>query len=674
MVVLPHRALLVVSGLCGLLPAVDSAVCSITDGSALSTAYPCDCGNITCADGQQCTSASSSCKCAAASTFLTNYSALVKPQCSNFTKESSPFSPDCLPKDMLNYTFLSGPNRGKEPFVYNTWVFAEACGLQMTAWRALNQLPRRKVLYKAAESILMNWGVYAGGTIVASVFMNVFYIAPRRKRCCGLFNEADDPRDQIGGCTYQKLNGAMYMLLMFPIAAMTVAACMYQFVRQLMRYHEEINTLMAAACYEVQGSSTSYVLDAIPNLSCKDILRLDWVCNDDMVKILMLAIFCVLDTLFAFALWGITCSVTILACMRVYCVCCGCRVLHAAMNTPLCCCGKAFNAGMCMCWSLCHPTAFCCIVGFLMPFGLGLYWMGGLFATLAAFGVLIAIVVCLIGGLEMCCRSVIEILSCGRCFALDIPKSWYFRALIPMPGNLAGSADASSERRRIKEQLFDDMSGGGEGGRFDPNMDAGDEGFEAEIMGTPCPHVMMTTAPYPILMIVIPIGLLVFVIMGCFMWQDYIAFILAWKNADMTWYTSDSRMGPGWKMWQFWWQMFTELINGLTDAWTALFKDEWEFVYATATFNKTYYDGVTGFLEHGVNPANLFRADFPRFRQGVLFWRFVLAAVFTMIRTTALINLPRSAIHPDDRYYESGDPYDETEALDMDPYDPYSGY
>jgi len=171
----------------------------------------------------------------------------------------------------------------------------------------------------------------------------------------------------------------------------------------------------------------------------------------------------------------------------------------------------------------------------------------------------------------------------------------------------------------------------------------------------------------------VPLGLVAVIAVSCFLWEDYLTRIVVWKNGDMDWYTADHRMGPGYKAWQWWWQVFVELMLGLTDAWRAMFAVWWDFVKNTATFQKSYFDGVTSFLIHGSNPINLFRGSFQMFREGVLFWRFILAAIFVMIRTTALINLPRSAIKDSERS-TAVDPYDEVEALDMDPFDPYRGY
>merc|ERR1719491_1931256 len=204
---------------------------------------------------------------------------------------------------------------------------------------------------------------------------------------------------------------------------------------------------------------------------------------------------------------------------------------------------------------------------------------------------------------------------------------------------------------------------------FDPNMGADEDGFEDDVMGTPCPAITMASFPYPVLITLVPIVLLVTVASTCFIWEDYLTRVLAWSANGMQWYMEDDRMGPGYKAWQYWFQVSMELLAGLTSAWAAIFGAWWNFIVATFTLNKPYYQHVTNFFAHGVNPINLFQTEeFPKFRMGVIFWRFVLATVFTCIRTIALINLPAAAI-PDNDY----DPYDDIENADMDPLNPMGG-
>jgi hypothetical protein len=216
----------------------------------------------------------------------------------------------------------------------------------------------------------------------------------------------------------------------------------------------------------------------------------------------------------------------------------------------------------------------------------------------------------------------------------------------------------------MRQEIFDDLNGGESSSPFDPDMDASADGFEADVMGTPCPKFTMTTAPQYSLIFTTPLILFMTITFTCFLWEDYLTRVIAWKNVDMTWYMDDSRMGPGQKAWQWWYQVFWEWAGGLTDAFKHMFEMWWENLKGSVSMDKAYGDAVTSFFEHGVNPANLFRTDFIKFRQGVLFWRFILAAVFTMIRTIALINLPRNAIKSGEQYY--GDPYDEAEAQDFD--------
>lgn len=318
---------------------------------------------------------------------------------------------------------------------------------------------------------------------------------------------------------------------------------------------------------------------------------------------------------------------------------------------------------------MCHPTAQCCVAVIIIPVVVGLYFFLGLVASMLAYGVVLAVVVAIIFCFEWLTRWAVEMLSCGRCFSLDIPRSWYLKTLIPGLGNYVGNA-GRDDGARIKAQLFDDMSGAEQGGRFDPDMDPGEEGFESDVMGTPCPAVSLAVAPYPVLICAVPIVLVAVVFASCFMWEDYLTRVVVWKNGDMDWYMADHRMGPGTKAWSWWFQVFTELLSGLTDAWKHVFQMWWVFLKNTVTVNKGFADDVVSFFEHGVNPANLFRSNFQKFREGVLFWRFVLAAVFSMIRTTALINLPRSAIRDDERSFRT-EPYSEEEGLEMDPFDPY---
>lgn len=584
------------------------------------------------------------------------------------------FNPKCLPSNLTNYTFLSGLGKGKAPFVYNTWIFTEVCGPRMTAWRAIYQLPRRGVMFKVAEAVLINWGIYAAGTLIGSILMNFFYIAPKRKRCCGLFPEVDYAWETEieGGCTYQQVTGCMYAFIVFPIAVLVIAACIYQFVRQLMSFHGKIADLMSPTCYPFKPGNLQ---TPKPPAVCHDIMRLDWPCNQDMVKILVMVVFCIIDCLFIVAVTCYMCFLTFLSFFRIACCCCGCLTWKACFNRPECMCGPNFSCGMCLCWTFCHPTAFWC-VNCCAVIVLGLYFGVGLALALLAFGCLFLIPGLILFGCEQCTRYCCEVVSSGRCRRLRIPWQWYARTLIPWPQHYAGHASKGGARQqqKLKDDIFSSMNADGASGGerpFDPDMGAGEPGFEEDVMGTPFPAFTMLAFPYPIMITVVPIGLLVIVACTCFIWEDYLARVKAWSENGMKWYMDDGRMGPGWKAWLWWFQVFVEMLGGLTDAWIAIFQAWWGFIYNTFTFNKSYYKHVTNFFAHGVNPINLFQVEsFPKFRMGVIFWRFILTTAFTCIRTTALINLPASAIPGNAR-----DPYDDIAGVEeADPFDPMRGY
>merc|ERR1712232_1106851 len=112
------------------------------------------------------------------------------------------------------------------------------------------------------------------------------------------------------------------------------------------------------------------------------------------------------------------------------------------------------------------------------------------------------------------------------------------------------------------------------------------------IIGTPCPALMLTAVPYPILIGTVPLVLIATVAMSCFLWEDYLTRIVVWKNGDMDWFMADHRMGPGYKAWSWWWQVFLQLFWGLTDAWKAMFVVWWDVVKNSVTLNKSYFDGV----------------------------------------------------------------------------------
>jgi hypothetical protein len=260
--------------------------------------------------------------------------------------------------------------------------------------------------------------------------------------------------------------------------------------------------------------------------------------------------------------------------------------------------------------------------------------------SLLAFGLVLSLFFCVLYLCAHLCRVCISLGSFGRCLLLPIPSYWdnYASALTPRPSTFCVNSfghDEHFEKQRVMAEMY------GEAVPDYAEWDIDEPGFEARTMGTPCPPVLMMAFPMLVLIVIIPIVLVSAVAGYSFVYQDILIQTLSWAESDMSWYITDDRMGPGTKMWSWCWQVFVELFMGMTDAFSEIFQAWWYSVKSAVTFDSTFYNQVASFLEHGINPANLFQTEiFYKFRQGVMFWRFLLAFVFAAARSIALINMP----------------------------------
>jgi len=500
--------------------------------------------------------------------------------------------------------------------------------------------------------------------------MNVFYVSTRAARCWGFFR--DRP---CWGITYKKVVALIEALFLFPISLMILVSCIYQFVHLLREHHAALTSLMTPVCY------SNYIQDTVPMASCKDMMRLDWVCNESMMKVLLLGVFAIMDCVFVL---GIVCYTWFLCCVsmfRIACCCCGCLSWKAACNRPTCLCGPHHNCGVCMSWIFCHGPAYFCCYGCWIPIVLTLYFVLGMFGSLLVYSLLFCFFACTCWGLAHLCKLCISLASFGRCFILPTPSfvSEYSQALTPRPSTFCANSfghDEHFEKQKVMAELY------GENHDDTAEWDIDEPGYESRVMGTPCPPVLMMAMPMFVLIIFIPLVVVMGVAGYSFIYQDYLNETLAWAESDMRWFYTDGRMGPGTKMWSWCWQVFTELFFGLTDAFKEIFEAWWLVVKSTVTFDSLFFNQVASFLEHGVNPANLFQTDyFFKFRQGVIFWRFLLSFVFAAARSIAMINMPftrfmdmRSDAPGMDllREWDMPSVYDQSERVGLvDPYDPY---
>mmetsp|Transcript_96373 Transcript_96373/g.167366 ORF Transcript_96373/g.167366 Transcript_96373/m.167366 type:complete len:648 (-) Transcript_96373:265-2208(-) len=558
---------------------------------------------------------------------------LTSPNCSQFVKED--FQPYCIPPQLRSYTFLSGMGKGKEPYVYNTWMFIQACGLNATAWRANHQMPRRAVMTQATEAILINWGVYFFATIFAAICMNIFYVSPRGKRCWGCFPEHPDPDDFEPGCTYQKVVAPVYMLCVLPLAIMLLAACCYQFGYEQWNYHAKIKELRQPFCYPVPhatGAEPGVLVDTPPEV-CEDIMRLDWVCNKEMLQILLLTVFCCMDNAFVVGVKLYTLVIGCISCMRVACCCCGCMLFKAICKRPDCACSSTCSTKICCSWFWCHPLASCCCNFCLIPLVIGLYFFAGTFGALLAYGSIACVVFGILGCLELIIRQLIQLASCGKCEIHGMPTSKYFMSLFP---TASAPMNPGSWQKQEKSTNVGDMYA------YDHPINKAEHptepGWEENTMGAPC-HAVTLAYPVMPLILSMPIILVTVVCTFCFLWEDYLTRILAWGYGDMEWYYAPGAMEDGMKAWTWWYQVFNELKNGLTDAFSEIFTVWWHFLRDIFSGDSHFYEEFSDQFSKDLNPLRLFETgDIDGFKKGLIFYRFVLTFIFTCCRATALVN------------------------------------
>eukprot|EP00971_Amphidinium_carterae_P191394 3797758-Amphidinium_carterae.1 len=235
-----------------------------------------------------------------------------------FTDEDQIFNPSCLPVEFQKYSFLAGKNYDKEPFIYNSWIFAEACGMQYMTYRYDNFHDRRYIIHEAIEAILLNWFVYITGILLATFVMNVFFVAPEGRRCWGIFEAHPDPEDAHPRFTYKTCLAPVY-ILMFLFAALISVACMLQFFSEQVRFRNDVqdsNQDFRVWEYNATGPPTVWYDVPAPDHTCTQSLYLNWPCDRHLLEILVLAMYTTLDLIFLSIVLVTTCCTITLSCVR----------------------------------------------------------------------------------------------------------------------------------------------------------------------------------------------------------------------------------------------------------------------------------------------------------------------------------------------------------------------
>jgi len=555
--------------------------------------------------------------------------------CGNFTgrlDKDEIFLPGCLPVEFQTYSFLAGKNYDKEPFIYNSWIFAEACGLQYMTYRYDHFHDRRYIIHEAVEAVMLNWFVYLTGILLATFVMNVFFIAPRGRRCCGIFEAHPDPEDPHPRFTYKTCLAPLYFF-MFLIALLILVACMFQFIVEQVRFRNDIQDVTEnyrVWMYNATGPSTIWFDVPSPDHTCAQSMFLNWPCNRNLLEICVLAMYTTMDLVFLAVILCTTCCSIALSCLRT-CFCCIC--CRACGNSPLCCCSSNFNCGLCFSWCVCGPIALIVFLVFSVII-VGGYFVLGLLVSLFLLFLFLGILAAIVLALEFAIRKIIELASCGRCQILDVPASKYLHALFPLPQNALALPKPKTGNKKPADDDNDHDKDDADKRPSHPS----EAGWEEEIMGVP--HHCITFS-FPILAFIAaaPIVVLIGISLLCFPWADRLAHMVAWKSHDMEWYI-DSMDDVG-QVWAWYWQIFCCLLGGVSDAFQDIFNDFWGIFRFD---NDSTWAHISDTIEVGIQFWNLFNVNqFDDFLKAVYFNRFVLAFLFACCRITALINYSTDA-------------------------------
>lgn len=532
---------------------------------------------------------------------------LPSPMCAEYTRAN--FTPSCLPQAMQSYSFLGG---GVEsPYIYNAWMFAEACGLECMQKRMMEYHQRRYTISRAVAIIIQNWWVYALGVLLASFIMNIFFIAPPRRRCCGLFAEDSD--------AYHKCLQPVYYIL-FILALVVMLGIAYQFVRQQIQLHSDMRGMKGGVIQGLDG--TQFYVEK-PDRLCKTVLWLEWPAHKELLQTFMLFVFTLMDNL-NLSIW--ICYTQVIGCvgvLRACCCCCGCLCTRAWAHKPWCCWPKHCVFKICFCWWLCQPVATCCFFVSVVLL-LGTYFAAGLMFTLCAYGAVIVIIAAVFFVIEYSFRKFVECTTRGKCRVLPLLWRQYVKVLFPMPltsapGPRAAAADPAADPESEDAELL---------------AKARRHRWETQVMGV-SHHSLTWAFPWAHGIVVLPLTVLIALPFLTFVFGDALIDTLAWSKCDMAWFTAKLEPNVVGFIFAWYWQAFKCLWGGVTDAFELVL---WTWPNHFFDHPGQVFDDLTTMFEHGLNPGNLLSHDFLRFESSVFFWRFVIVFVYTCCRMTAMIN------------------------------------
>lgn len=522
---------------------------------------------------------------------------------------SSNFNPDCLPPELKDFSDIGDQEK---PYIYLQWMFAETCGPYMAHFkRSFHTLP--EVMSLAVTSVFLNWGIYVLGNFIGVGIMNVFEVAPRGRRCCGLFAE--------GSLGYKTLVGPLYYLL-FVYAIVLLVALMWRFWSEVHKFRSEAMMEAAAGGLWPVKDGTDYDVPEAP-AACRDALNLIFPAYKDIFQVLVLMVFTGVDLVM---LLTMQCWVCILTCIvQCRCLCC------------YCCKGCCGILG----WLICNQFAMmCCLV---IPFVvLALYYFLGVLAACVYYGLFVLVLSIGVLLLGYAVRYLLCLASCGICRPLAIPYDEQKTVLFPFPpGGLfkrtkalgaLGSAEMTEEDAMMLQQAQMAQAMGAQlPPEFQKFVDEKKESAWSANLGVPN-KMLQGSFPAFYAIVTVPQIIIFNLVFACWIGKAFVVFSKSYSESNLDWFSKDN--GPT-SVWPFNMQIIKAMFVGITNGLHAVFVDGTMAIFTDFTGTiKGLWEGAI----LGMDPSNLFSSNFTNFMAAILMGRLFVTLIFVCLRLTAVIN------------------------------------
>ncbi|CAJ1417007.1 unnamed protein product [Effrenium voratum] len=541
--------------------------------------------------------------------------------CANVTHDN--FDPKCLPDSIRNYSDLGRVGQAP-PNIYLQWMLAQTCGVHVADF-ASEFAPLPEIISHGLRSVFMIWCVYVIGNFLAVGAMSVFQIAPRGKRCCGLFRQQS--------YDYKRVVGPLYYLLML-LAILLSVALVVRFFWEIHSFRKLIaQKSQATGKWPVAGGG--FVELPAGSRSCAHVLELRWVGYRHCFELLLLMAFTSVDLVVVLIEIAWTLMIEF---------CASCRCFFCSLWKGCC--------GICG-WLCCNCCASACCA---MPLVLVvLYLVFGLVAAGVCGVLLLFGLGTLLLGVTMAVRYLLIAVSGCFCKALR-PTSWLDMAMLlyPFPPGSPYFATAKAVRNPLNDQErqedFKLQEEATYGGHFDAEEGPVMSDYVVWERHLGVPQTWLAYAfPAWWSMVVAPAALLVLAV-AALLSSNEILLAKSMAGSDLSWMDDAGPLS----VWPYHWAVIKAIFAGLTDGFHGVFVEVPVNLF-TAPMSSLQH--VWGIADDGRDVSSLFGGQrFGTFRATVLSLRLILTTLFACLRLTAVIaRMPDSDSSEEESYEEEED-------------------